>query len=175
MTWRGAQCPALMYRGSQLPSTEVWRYLSKNEIGMGEVEKPIAWILESDEDGPGHNVQRGTTTLLARIEARYLALQQMRMRTDDRGKSSDSGWEEKITGGEVSARSEEHVDGRWRVKHALGPGHADLPSIASDLDIYVQPSWGCAGQKVTVKGRRYIVRAFEVAEALSKPTQLANI
>ncbi|KAJ5389105.1 uncharacterized protein N7496_000173 [Penicillium cataractarum] len=127
---------------------EVWRYLSKKEIGMGEMEKPIAWILESEEDVASHYLQGGTTTFLARIEGRHLALQQMR--TDDRGKPGDSDWEENITGGEVI-------------------------SIASDFDCHVQYSWAFTGQKVTVKDRRYVVRAFDVADVLSKPTQLAKI
>jgi hypothetical protein len=94
---------------------EVWRYLLKDEIGMDEVEKPTAWILESDDDGPVHNFQQGIKTFLARIEGRYLALQQMCVHSKDQSGNPDDFI------GEVSAKSEEFVDGHRRVKHALGP------------------------------------------------------
>jgi len=36
---------------------EVWRYLSKNKIGMDEVESRLH-RLESDDDGPAHDFQQ---------------------------------------------------------------------------------------------------------------------
>jgi hypothetical protein len=147
---------------------EVWRYLSKDEIGMDQVEKPIAWILESDDNDPAHDSHQGTKTFLARIEGRYLALQQMCIHSKDQ-----SGDQDKIIG-EVSAKSEEFADSHWRVKHTLGLDNFDLPSICDDFEDHDQHSWEVPGEIVTVRGRRYIVRAFETTEKLSKPTQLAK-
>lgn len=115
---------------------EVWSYLSKDEIGMEEVEKPIAWILESHEGGPPYDLQQGIKTFLARIEGRYLALQQVAPQGKDQSSSPN-----KIIGGEVSAKSEEFVDGHWNVKHAFGPNHVDIPSICRDFKDHDQHSW----------------------------------
>lgn len=148
---------------------ELWRYLSKDEIGMDEVESPTAWILESEDDCPSHHLQQGFKTFLARIEGRYLALQQTRPRATDQMSGSER--KRKIVGGEVSAISEEFVDGRWRAKYALGPNHSDLPSIICDFDALDQHSWGFPEKKVNVRGCKYVVRAFEVSGKLFYPTQ----
>lgn len=148
---------------------EIWRYLSKEEIGMDQVEGPIAWLLESDDNDAGHRAK----TFLARIEGRYLALQQMQTHGEEQ--SGEPQTQGKIIGGEVSAKSEEFVDGCWRVKHALGPDYDDLPSISRDFECIDQRSWEFSGKRVTVRGRGYIVRAFEVAERLPKPTEAAKI
>lgn len=115
---------------------EVWRYLSQDKIGMDEVEKPIAWILESHEGGPPYDLQQGIKNFLARIERRYLALQQVATRGKDQSSSPD-----KIIGGEGSAKSEEVFDGHWNAKHALGPNHVDLPSNCRDFEDHDQHSW----------------------------------
>lgn len=80
---------------------EIWRYLSKEEIGMDQIEWAIPWLLESDD---GHRAK----TFLARIEGIYLALKQMQTHGEEQ--SGELQAQGKIFGREVNAKSQEFVD-----------------------------------------------------------------
>lgn len=121
---------------------EIWRYLSKEEVGMDQVQAPVAWVLESDDNDAGHTAK----TFLARIEGRYLALQQVQAHGEEH--SGESQTHGKIIGGEVSAKLEEFVDGCWRVQHALGPDCDDLPSISREFGGLDQRSWEFSGRSL---------------------------
>lgn len=136
---------------------EVWRYLSP--ISGGQMSSPpVAWILESDDGDGLVGQRRANKTFLGRIGDRYLALRQEQTHT------TGPDWQAKISGGEVSARSEVWCGDHWEQKHILGSGQHSLPSMSRDFDLVDQASWEKVGQRVVVGGRRYIVRAFEKAE-----------
>lgn len=136
---------------------EVWRYLPP--ASDGQASGPlVAWVLESDDGDELVGQRRVIKTFLGRIGDRYLALQQDQMHT------TGTDWRVKISGGEVSARSEVWCGGHWEHKYALGVNQDLLPSISKDFDGLDQASWEKVGQRVRVGGRRYIVRAFEKAE-----------
>lgn len=136
---------------------EVWRYLPP--VSGSQMSSPlVAWILESD-DGDGLVAQRRVNkTFLGRIGDRYLTLRQEQTHT------TGPDWQVKVSGGEVSGRSEVWCGDHWETNYALGSSLHALPSMSRDFDLVDQASWDKAGQWVVVGGRRYIVRAFEKAE-----------
>lgn len=137
---------------------EVWRYLSP--LSDDRASSPlVAWILESDDGDNLVGQRRLTKTFLGRIGDRYLSLRQEQTHT------TGPDWKVKISGGEVSARSEEWCGDHWEQKYALGSSQHLLPSMSRDFDLVDQASWGKVGQRVVVGGRWYIVRAFEKGES----------
>ena len=124
---------------------EVWRY----HPVRNNPEPSRAWILESVNEEPGRS-----KTFLGRIGGVYLALHQEQFHA---GSRSSAG----ARGGPVSARREEWTGTQWEKKYVLGPSGKVLPSMRIGVDGIMQKSWNSVGQKVSVEGRQYIVRAFE--------------
>lgn len=139
---------------------EIWRYLSPVSVGQMS-SSAVAWILESDDgdhdgDGPA-NQRQVNKTFLGRIGDKYLALAQAQTHTTGPDRHV------KVSGGEVSARSEVWRGDHWEANYGLGSGQHALPSMLRDFDLVDQASWNKEGQGVVVGDRRYIVRAFEQA------------
>lgn len=134
---------------------EVWRNLPFPEGPEGP-GRGVSWVLESDEGVLEEGQHQITKLFLARIWGSYLVLYQKQIHEVSRTPSGE--WAVKITGQEVSGRREEWANGHWEIKHALGPDCDSLPSMAKGLDIHLR---GSKSEKVTVKGRDFITRAFE--------------
>lgn len=138
---------------------EVWRELAFKEGPEGP-GKGISWVLESDdgESGEEEGDVTVTKTFLGRIWGSYLALQQEQVHT--RLKDQAGRWIVSKTGAEVSARREEWSSG-WSAPYVVGPEGDTLPSMMKGFEGEGQGSWRVTGEKVSVQGRCYIVRAFE--------------
>lgn len=137
---------------------EIWRHLPRRKGPEGPAHG-VSWILESDGGALGEGRYNITKVFMGRIGATYLALHQEQVHV--RSRASDGELLVKIAGGDVSARREEWFDGHWEVKYNLGPSSGDLPSMAKDVEEGRQGQWRIPGEKVTVGGHVYIVRAFE--------------
>ncbi|KAJ5594807.1 uncharacterized protein N7459_001015 [Penicillium hispanicum] len=148
------------------PYEEVWRFLPVLGDSM-ESGSRVAWILES-EDVVEQDDQ--VKTFLAHIGGRYLALQQSQ--AYKKGPSSSDSLADQIWGGQVSARSEEWSGACWKVKYCLGQDGVHLPSISKHIDLDHQSTWQVPGQKATVKGRQYIIRALEKSDPKGTWTKL---
>lgn len=139
---------------------EVWRELPFKEGPEGP-RKGIAWVLESDDGGLSEGAEgevRVTKTFLGRIWGVYLALQQCQTHVRQRDEAGN--WVVRKTGDVVSARREEWSSG-WVERYVVGPeGHA-LPSMISGLEGEGQDSWRVPGEKAAIRGRPFVVRAFE--------------
>ncbi|KAJ5358224.1 hypothetical protein N7541_005382 [Penicillium brevicompactum] len=143
---------------------EVWRELAFRE-GPEGAKKGISWILESDDAplalGEQEKEVTVTKTFLGRIWGTYLAFQQTQTHTNQKNESGE--WSVKRAGGEVSARREEWGTG-WEEKYVVGPDSAAVPSIKSGFEGEGKGPWKVPGEKVSIGGKSYIVRAFEEIE-----------
>jgi hypothetical protein len=119
---------------------------------MDQVEAPIAWLLESDDNDAG----RRAKTFLARIEGRYLALKQMQTHGEEQ--SGELQMQGKIIGRQVSAKSQEFVDIGGRNTHLAPIVMIFLPSLGT-LKVLTS-TLGVFWKRVTVRGRGHIARAF---------------
>lgn len=137
---------------------EIWRYLPirKSPEGPGN---GVAWVLESDDGDLGEGQYNITKVFMGRIGGTYLVLYQEQ--THVRSRSSGGEWSDKITGGDVSSRLEEWIDGHWKVKYALGPKSGSLPSMIKGIEGVGQGMRRASGERVIVDGQPYIVRAFD--------------
>ncbi|OOQ84468.1 hypothetical protein PEBR_30182 [Penicillium brasilianum] len=136
---------------------EVWRELPFKEGPEGP-GKGLSWVLESDDGELGEGEVTVAKTFLGRIWGTYLALQQTQTHIRERGPSGD--WIVRKKGADVSARREEWSSA-WEDQYVVGPAGTALPSIGNGLEGEGQNAWRVVGEKVTIQGRRYIVRAFE--------------
>ena len=137
---------------------EVWRYLPICESPEG-LGNNIAWVLESDDGDLDEGQYNVTKVFMGRIGGTYLVLHQEQTHT--RSRTSGGEWSVTITGGCVSSRLEEWVDGHWKVKYALGPKSGSLPSMEKGVEEDGQGLWRIPGKCVTVHGHPYVVRAFD--------------
>lgn len=137
---------------------EIWQELSFRGGPEGAL-KGISWVLESDDGvvSEGEQEVSVTKTFLGRIWGTYLALRQTQLHK--RHKDSSGNWIVSKSGHDVSARREEWESG-WIEKVAFGGDREFLPSI-TDIEGEGKGSWRVPGEKVTIKGKSYIVRAFE--------------
>lgn len=143
---------------------EVWRELPFRE-GPEGAKKGISWILESD-DAPLAVSEKEeqitvTKTFLGRIWGTYLAFQQTQTHSNEKNEAGE--WSVKRTGAEVSARREEWGTG-WEEKYVIGPEADVVPSIKNGFQGEGEGAWKVPGEKVTIQGKTYIVRAFEAIE-----------
>lgn len=143
---------------------EVWRNLPFREGPEGP-GRGVSWVLESEDDG--ENTLQDTEVqlskvFLARIQGTYIALHQDQVLTRRRTAEGSLQMIRK-TGSVVSARREEWSSGAgWIPKYLVGPKSAELPSMGRIMaDDKWQDSARTPGEKVTVDGREYTVRAFE--------------
>lgn len=137
---------------------EVWRYHSLRD----DPEPRRAWILESADCEQKEGQYLIWKTFLGRIGNTYLALHQEQVHVQSR--LSAGKWKVEVKGGLVSARREEWSGTQWEEKYVLGPSGQSLPSMRIGIDGKMQGSWTSPGQKVSVGGRQYILRALEVLE-----------
>ncbi|KAJ5245966.1 hypothetical protein N7468_000949 [Penicillium chermesinum] len=138
---------------------EVWRELPFKEGPEGP-NRGISWILESDDSDLDNQAESTTVTktFLGRIWGTFLALQQEQ--TVVRQKNSAGDWVIRKSGNEVSARREEWNAG-WQNKYVVGAEGALLPSMKAGLGEEGTKPWRTVGEKIVIKGKRFIVRAFE--------------
>lgn len=137
---------------------EVWRELPFKEGPEGP-GKGMSWVLESDDgELEGEGEVTVVKTFLGRLWGTYMALQQTQTHT--RQRSSSGEWVVKKTGADVSARREEWSSA-WEDRYVVGSAGGMLPSMENGLEGEGQGSWRVPGEKVSVEGRTYIVRAFE--------------
>lgn len=146
---------------------ELWRYLHP---GQGPGRYCTSYVLESDHGVLGDGLHELNKVFIARIGGRYLVLQQNV--THERRMVSRGKWTVRITGGDVSARREEWVDGRWEARYVLGPRGGELTSMNGELGSLGYDSGLCGGDKVTVGGCRYIVRACETLKSLDRSSRI---
>ena len=144
---------------------EVWRYLPFREGPEGP-GRGLSWILESDEGVLEEGQHKITKMFLARIGGSYLVLRQKQIHVVRQALPGERAVQ--ITGEEVSARREEWTDDHWEIKYALGPSNDSLPSMTNGLDVEIR-GHKC-GEKVTVGGCDFIVRAF----ASENPRQISR-
>ncbi|CAG8277522.1 unnamed protein product [Penicillium nalgiovense] len=135
---------------------EVWRYLLFCEGPEGP-GRGLSWILESDEGVLKEGQHKVTKMFLARIGGSYLVLCQKQIHVVRRTPLRERTVQ--ITGEEVSARREEWTDDHWEIKYALGPSNDSLPSMANGPGVDMRGRRK-SGEKVTVGGCDFIVRAF---------------
>lgn len=138
---------------------EIWRELPFRE-GPEGVRKGIAWVLESDDGDLGEKEGEVTVTktFLGRVWGTYLALQQSQIHRRHRAPSGE--WAVSKSGTNVSARREEWSSG-WSDRYVVGVDGGVLPSMMAEFEGEGKGSWRVPGEKVTVRGRFYVVRAFE--------------
>ncbi|KAI2788965.1 hypothetical protein POX_e06990 [Penicillium oxalicum] len=142
---------------------EVWRELPFRQGPEGD-QRGLSWVLESDDGDlfPSES-QEGpvvvTKVFVGRIWGTYLGFQQAQ--THSRVKESDGQWSVTRTGGEVSARREEWSGSTWEKKYVVGPEGDNLPSMQIGFEGEGEGSWRVSGERVTLHGRSFIVRAFE--------------
>lgn len=136
---------------------EVWRYLPP--LRGPEKQACISYVLESDDGVLGDGLHRLNKVFIARIGGQCLVFQQDV--THERRRVSRGKWTVQICGGDVSARREEWVGGRWEAKYILGPRGDELPSMSGELGSIGCGSGLCPGDGVSLGGRRFIVRAYE--------------
>jgi hypothetical protein len=137
---------------------EVWRELPFKQGPEGP-GKGMSWVLESDDgELEGEGEVTVVKTFLGRMWGAHLALQQTQTHT--RTKSSSGDWVVRKTGAGVSARREEWSSG-WKDRYVVGPAGGKLPSMGNGFEGEGQGSWRVPGEKVSVQGKTYIVRAFE--------------
>jgi hypothetical protein len=136
---------------------EIWKELTFREGPEGPL-KGVSWVLESDNGVvSGEDEVEVTKTFLGRIWGTYLALQQTQLHK--RCKDSSGNWIESKSGRDVSARREEWDSG-WSQKVVFGEAGETLPSM-NEIEGEGKGSWRVPGEKVTIKGKSYVVRAFE--------------
>jgi hypothetical protein len=136
---------------------EIWKELTFREGPEGAL-KGVSWVLESDNGVvSGEDEVEVTKTFLGRTWGTYLALQQTQFHK--RCKDSSGNWIESKSGCDVSARREEWDSG-WSQKVVFGEAGASLPSM-NEIEGEGKGSWRVPGEKVTIKGKSYVVRAFE--------------
>lgn len=138
---------------------EVWRELPFRE-GPEGARKGIAWVLESVDGDLGEKEGEVTVTktFLGRIWGTYLALQQGQIHR--RHKAPSGEWVVSKSGTNVSARREEWSSG-WSDRYVVGVDGGVLPSMMAGFEGEGEGSWRVPGEKVTFRGRLYVVRAFE--------------
>lgn len=142
----------------EMDYVEIWQELSFREGPEGSL-KGISWVVESDDEvvGEEEGEVSVTKTFLGRVWGTYLALQQTQLHM--RRKDSSGNWIVSKSGHDVSARREEWSSG-WSAKVVSGEAGETLPSM-SEIEGQGSGSWRVPGEKVTIKGKSYIVRAFE--------------
>lgn len=138
---------------------ELWRYLPPRRGSEGQGRGCISYVLESDDGVLGDGRHQLNKLFIARIGGQYLVLQQNV--THERRRISRGKWTVQVTGGDVSARREEWVDGRWEARYVLGPRGDELPSMNGELGGVGRNSEIRSGDKVSFGGSQYIVRAYE--------------
>ncbi|BCS18614.1 uncharacterized protein APUU_11442A [Aspergillus puulaauensis] len=146
---------------------ELWRYLPPRQ---GPGRYCTSYILEADDGVLGDGLHELNKVFIALIGGRYLVLHQNV--TQERRMVSRGKWTVRITGGDVSARREECVDGRWEARYVLGPRGSELPSMNGEIGNLGYDSGLRPGDKVTVGGCRYIVRAYEALKSLDRSSRI---
>lgn len=138
---------------------EVWRELPFR-LGPEGPNKGISWVLESDTSVPDNQegIHKVTKTFLGRVWGTFLALRQEQ--TIVSSKDPSGNWISNKSGSEVAAKREEWDSG-WVNRYNVGNENATLPSIQAGLEGEAIGSWRVVGDKVSVGGEQYIVRAFE--------------
>ncbi|OKP12503.1 hypothetical protein PENSUB_1869 [Penicillium subrubescens] len=137
---------------------EVWRELPFKEGPEGP-GKGMSWVLESDDGEPeGEGEFTVVKTFLGRIWGTYLALEQTQTHIRTRSPSGDL--VVRKTGADVSARREEWSSA-WENRYVVGVNGEKLPSIGNGFEGEGQGYWRVSGERVSVRGRTFIVRAFE--------------
>jgi len=139
-----------------MPYVEIWKELSFREGPEGEL-KGMSWVLELDDGVSEEGKVLVTKTFLGRVWGTYLALRQSQLHRRYRDESGN--WTVRKSGNDVSARREEWDSG-WRGKVVFGETGKSLPSM-NGIQGEGKGSWRVPGEKVTIQGESYIVRAFE--------------
>ncbi|KAJ5139590.1 hypothetical protein N7448_002998 [Penicillium atrosanguineum] len=141
----------------EMEYVEIWKELSFREGPEGPL-KGISWVLESDDEVVEEEGEvLVTKTFLGRIWGTYLALQQTQLHR--RQKDSSGNWIVSKSGHDVSAKREEWASG-WSTTVVYGEAGELLPSM-TEIEGQENGPWTVPGEKVTVEGKKYIVRAFE--------------
>ncbi|KAJ5121866.1 hypothetical protein N7526_008803 [Penicillium atrosanguineum] len=141
----------------EMEYVEIWKELSFREGPEGPL-KGISWVLESDDEVVEEEGEvLVTKTFLGRIWGTYLALQQTQLHR--RQKDSSGNWIVSKSGHDVSAKREKWASG-WSTTVVYGEAGELLPSM-TEIEGQENGPWTVPGEKVTVEGKKYIVRAFE--------------